>query len=133
MRKVISRQEAAALVHRQQRKVPGLAGAGHDQKEISPSGEIKKPPEGGEEEDHMNHEEKMISMLEEINQRLVSVEVAQENILIPQIQALAEGQKTILDTLAPKSKVEALEEEVELLKSIIKMHTNQINDLKKAQ
>jgi archaellum component FlaC len=81
----------------------------------------------------MNHEEKMISMLEEINQRLVSVEVAQENILIPQIQALAEGQKTILETLAPKSKVEALEEEVELLKSIIKMHTNQINDLKKAQ
>ena len=75
----------------------------------------------------------MISMLEEINQRLVSVEVAQENILIPQIQALAEGQKTILETLAPKSKVEALEEEVELLKSIIKMHTNQINDLKKAQ
>ena len=73
------------------------------------------------------------AMLEEINQRLVSVEVAQENILIPQIQALAEGQKTILDTLAPKSKVEALEEEVELLKSIIKMHTNQINDLKKAQ
>ena len=81
----------------------------------------------------MNHEEKMISMLEEINQRLVSVEDAQENILIPQIQALAEGQKTILETLAPKSKVEALEEEVELLKSIIKMHTNQINDLKKAQ
>lgn len=79
----------------------------------------------------MNHEEKMISMLEEINQRLVSVEVAQENILIPQIQALAEGQKTILDTLAPKSKVEALEEEVEL--RIIKMRTNQINDLKKAQ
>ena len=81
----------------------------------------------------MNHEEKMISMLEEINQRLVSVEVAQENILIPQIQALAEGQKTILETLAPKSRVEALEEEVELLMSIIKMHTNQINDLKKAQ
>ena len=81
----------------------------------------------------MNHEEKMISMLEEINQRLVSVEVAQENILIPQIQALAEGQKTILETLAPKSRMEALEEEVELLKSIIKMHTNQINDLKKAQ
>ena len=79
----------------------------------------------------MNHEEKMISMLEEINQRLVSVEVAQENILIPQIQALAEGQKTILDTLAPKSRVEALEEEVEL--RIIKMRTNQINDLKKAQ
>ena len=81
----------------------------------------------------MNYEEKMISMLEEINQRLVSVEVAQENILIPQIQALAEGQKTILETLAPKSKVEALEEEVELRKSIIKMHTNQFNDLKKAQ
>ena len=79
----------------------------------------------------MNHEEKMISMLEEINQRLVSVEVAQENILIPQLQALAEGQKTILETLAPKSRVEALEEEVEL--RIIKMRTNQINDLKKAQ
>lgn len=69
----------------------------------------------------------------DMKERLVKVEVTQENVIIPQIQALAEGQKTILETLAPKSKVEALEEEVKFLKNIIKLHTSQINDLRKAQ
>ena len=35
-----------------------------------------------------------------------------ENRIDPQLQALAEGQKTILETLAPKNRVEALEDEV---------------------
>ena len=48
------------------------------------------------------------------------------------IQDLPDTQ-TLLETLAPKSRVEELEEEVDFLKSIIKLHSEQIAELKKAQ
>ena len=56
-----------------------------------------------------------------------------ESSIIPKFNLLAEGQQTLLETLAPKSRVEALEEEVDFLKSIIKLHSEQIAELKKAQ
>lgn len=62
-----------------------------------------------------------------------NVAVLMESKFQPQFNLLAEGQKTILETLAPKSRVEELAEEVGFLKSIIKMHSEQIAELKKAQ
>ena len=56
-----------------------------------------------------------------------------ESSIMPKFNLLAEGQQTLLETLAPKSRVEALEEEVDFLKSIIKLHSEQIAELKKAQ
>ena len=56
-----------------------------------------------------------------------------ESSIMPKFNLLAEGQQTLLETLAPKSRVEALEEEVNFLKSIIKLHSEQIAELKKAQ
>lgn len=56
-----------------------------------------------------------------------------ESSIIPKFNLLAEGQQTLLETLAPKSRVEELEEEVDFLKSIIKLHSAQIAELKKAQ
>ena len=56
-----------------------------------------------------------------------------ESSIMPKFNLLAEGQQTLLETLAPKSRVEALEEEVDFLKSIIKLHSEQIAGLKKAQ
>lgn len=56
-----------------------------------------------------------------------------ESSIIPKFNLLAEGQQTLLETLAPKSRVEELEEEVDFLKSIIKLHSEQIAELKKAQ
>lgn len=56
-----------------------------------------------------------------------------ENVVTPQLSMLAEGQKTIMDKLAPKSRIEELEEEVEFLKSVIRMHSKEIAELKKAQ
>ena len=50
-----------------------------------------------------------------------------------QFNLLAEGQKTILETLAPKNRVEELENEVAFLKSVMKLHSEQISELKKAQ
>ena len=56
-----------------------------------------------------------------------------ESEITPKLNLLADGQKTLLETLAPKSRVEALEIEVDFLKSIIKLHSEQIAELKKAQ
>ena len=56
-----------------------------------------------------------------------------ESEITPKLNLLVEGQQTLLETLAPKSRVEALEEEVDFLKSIIKLHSEQIAELKKAQ
>ena len=56
-----------------------------------------------------------------------------ESSIMPKFNLLVEGQQTLLETLAPKSRVEALEEEVDFLKSIIKLHSEQIAELKKAQ
>lgn len=53
--------------------------------------------------------------------------------VMPKFDLLADGQKTIMETLAPKSKVEELEEEVAFLKSIIRLHSEDIAKLKKAQ
>ena len=56
-----------------------------------------------------------------------------ESEITPKFNLLVEGQQTLLETLSPKSRVEALEEEVDFLKSIIKLHSEQIAELKKAQ
>ena len=56
-----------------------------------------------------------------------------ESAIQPQLQLLAEGQQTILETLAPKSRVDALEEEVVFLKSIVKNLAQDVAELKKAE
>ena len=64
---------------------------------------------------------------------LTQVAITQENIVLPRLQALYEGQQNLRDTLAPKSRVEALEDEVALLKAAVRSHSRDIAELKKAQ
>lgn len=56
-----------------------------------------------------------------------------ESSITPKLNLLAENQRTLLETLAPKSRVDELQEEVGFLKSIIKLHSEQIAELKKAR
>ena len=56
-----------------------------------------------------------------------------EEAIIPQLQLLAEGHQTLLETLAPKSRVDNLEDDVVFLKSIVKSLMQEVADLKKAQ
>ena len=56
-----------------------------------------------------------------------------ENLISPQFRTLAEGQSVLLEKLAPRNRVEELEAEVELLKSVIRLHSGEIAELIKAQ
>ena len=62
--------------------------------------------------------------------RLMKVVV--ENEITPQLKTLAEGHQTLLETLAPKSRVEELEEEVSFLKSVLQLHSEELAGLTKA-
>lgn len=75
----------------------------------------------------------MEAQKKEILQETAATRVLIESSIMPKFNLLAEGQQTLLETLAPKSRVEELEEEVDFLKSIIKLHSEQIAELKKAQ
>lgn len=56
-----------------------------------------------------------------------------ESAILPKFDLLADGHKTILEIMAPKSRVEALEDEMIFMKSVIKSLTREIEKLKKAQ
>lgn len=72
--------------------------------------------------------------LKAIQQMMTStMNVIIENQIAPKFNTLAEGQQTLLEKLAPKSRVEELEDEVDFLKTVIKLHTREIEELKKAQ
>ena len=53
--------------------------------------------------------------------------------VMKQFKLLAEGQQTILETLAPKSRVEVLEDEMAFIKSVVKSMSQRIAELEKAQ
>ena len=68
----------------------------------------------------------------ELQSNVAEIRMDVENRVDPQLQALAEGQKTILETLAPKNRVEALEEEVDFMKHVMNSLAREVDDLKKA-
>ena len=76
-------------------------------------------------------DEKDRQMIDEIFAHRLNV--VMESAIAPKLNLLAEGQQTLLETLAPKSRVEELEEEVDFLKSIVKLHSQQTMDFKKSQ
>lgn len=49
----------------------------------------------------------------------------------PKLNKLAQGQQILLKTLAPKNRVEGPDDEVSFLKSLIRMRSEQIAELKK--
>ena len=58
--------------------------------------------------------------------------VLMESYFEPKFKLLFENQQTMMETLAPKSRVDALEEEVAFLRSIIRQHSREIEELKHA-
>lgn len=56
-----------------------------------------------------------------------------ESDIRPKLQMLAEGQKTILDKVVPASRIEALEEEIVVLRGAVKYLSEKVSALEKAQ
>lgn len=61
------------------------------------------------------------------------IQVIIENTVSKQLELLAEGQQTLFETLAPKSKVDELEDDILMLKQVIRIMAQDIEQLKKAQ
>lgn len=72
-------------------------------------------------------------MLEFLVNEVRKINLTLENEIRPQMQTLAEGVGAINDKLVTRSEMESVKEELAFLKDIIRMHTTQINDLRKAQ
>ena len=84
-------------------------------------------------EKHSEMLEKLDRRMDSLDERQTKTEIILENTIVPRLDALAEGQKALMEALAPKSRVEALEEEVDLLKTVIRSLSRDVAELKKAQ
>lgn len=71
--------------------------------------------------------------ISDLRTTVTRVAVTQENVVIPQIKLLAEGHDLLLQKLARKERVEALEDDMALLKSVVKAMSERIAELEKAQ
>ena len=60
------------------------------------------------------------------------VSVLMESKFMPIFNLLAEGQRDIFNSLITASRVEALEQEVKLVKVVVKQHSEELKQLKKA-
>ena len=60
-----------------------------------------------------------------------SLNVILESAIMPKFNLLAEGQQTLLETMAPKTKVEELEDEVQLLKAVLRSQSERIEAIEK--
>ena len=82
-------------------------------------------------------EERMTKKIEETASRtlkdaLQGAPVLMESYFEPKFKLLFENQQTMMETLAPKSRVEELEEEVTFLHSVVRQHSRELEALKHA-
>lgn len=68
-----------------------------------------------------------------LKQSAANTRVIIESSVMKKLDLLVEGQQSLLETLAPKSRVEELEEEVSFLKSVVRLHSQRLAELDKAQ
>lgn len=81
-------------------------------------------------EERMNA--RMVKLADEARHGAVhDMQVIIENTIMPSLKLLAEGQQTILQTMAPKSKTEELEEEIDFLKAVVRSQSQRIEALEK--
>lgn len=82
-------------------------------------------------------EQRMTAKMEEsasqtLKDAMQGASVLMESYFGPKFKRLFENQQTMMETLAPKSRVDELEEEVAFLRSIIRQHSREIEELKHA-
>lgn len=83
-------------------------------------------------------DEKDLQYLQEMEKRVLEQSAANMRIILesavqPQFNLLAENQQAILEKVAPKSRVEELEDKVDFLESTVRRISKDLDELKKAQ
>ncbi len=77
-------------------------------------------------------EKRMTKIADETRREAVhDMQVIIENTIMPSLKLLAEGQRTILETMTPKTRVDELEDEMQFLKSVIRAQADRIEALEK--
>lgn len=84
-------------------------------------------------EKHGEMLEKHGEMLEKLQMDVSGLKVRLDVEVKTQFNLLAEGQQTIIDTMTPKDRVDELEADVIILKTAVKMLSQEVAELKKAQ
>lgn len=74
--------------------------------------------------------DKLEAKIEDVDSRW---QVYAENCIEPNFKLLAEGHQTLLETMAPRERVDKLEEDVTLLKSVVNTLTVRVSELEKAR
>ena len=78
-------------------------------------------------------EQKTMQAIKDSEQRTMQgASALMESYFEPKFNLLFENQQTMLETLTPKSRVDAFEEELSVLRSIIRQHSREIEALKRA-
>lgn len=77
--------------------------------------------------------EKHEEMLEKLQMDVSGIKVRLDVEVKEQFNLLAEGQQTIIETMTPKDRVDELEADVIILKTAVKMLSQDVAELKKAQ
>lgn len=81
-------------------------------------------------------QEDMRGDISQMQETLTRVAVTQEGVVLPRIQLALEGHSELnrkLDTLAPKERVEVLEDRVVTLETVVKSMSKRLTALEKAQ
>ena len=59
--------------------------------------------------------------------------IIQENVVLPRLDSLADAQKNLRRILAPATKVSEMEDEISVIKHVVKSHSTRLAALEKAQ
>ena len=68
----------------------------------------------------------------EVKTRVLKLETAQENIVLPKLQLLAEGQATIQRQIQNLSVVDRMQQDIDTLKAAVSYLSNELRTLKEA-
>lgn len=83
-------------------------------------------------------DEKDLKYLQEMEARILEQATANTRVLLesyvePKFNLLADGQKAILEAITPKSEIEELRGDMDMLKLVVRSMSKEIAELKKAQ
>lgn len=83
-------------------------------------------------EDLLSKQNQTISLLEDLTKRVTKIEINQENVVLPQMQLLSEGQTTIQGQIRKLSIIDSMQDDISTLKSAVRYLSEKVQKLENA-